>query len=157
MATLSELAVHLDLSQKRLTDLINEGVITKKPRGAYNLREAMKEYLDNLRAQARGRSGSKGANLTEERARLAKESADAKEMENEVERGNLVQIEDVAKVVEGQLDRCRTKLLALPTKIAPEAHAAPTPGEARQIIETAIVDALNELVGYDKAETDEDA
>lgn len=148
MATLLEIANHLHLTQARVRELIAGGIITRHPRGSYDLNVVMKEYLTNLREQAAGRSAKAGG-LTDERARLAKEQADAKEMENEITRGNLVQIEDVAQIVEAQFDRCRTKLLSLPTKIAPEAHAAPTPAEAREVIENAIVDALNELVGFD--------
>lgn len=140
-----------------LHDLINKGVIERKPRGEYDLDECREAYIHHLRDRAAGRVKVNGAgsSLTDQRARLAKEQADAKEMENEVLRGKLVQIEDVAASLENQLDRVRTKLLAIPSKVAPEAHAAPDPKEARDIIENTIVDALNELVGFDSTKAGE--
>ncbi len=153
MATLSDLRVHLDLSTTRLHDLINQGIVTRCPRGEYDIDKARKEYIAWIRKAATGRKSQGASDLSAERARLAKEQADAKEMENNITRGQLVKIEDVAKVIENQLDRCRTKMLAIPSKIAPESHAAPTPAEARIIIENAITDALNELVGYTDANT----
>lgn len=155
MATLSQLAVHLFLSQQRIRDLISAGVLEKKDRGEYDLNECRKAYITNLRDRVSevGYRGNKSAGLTEERARLAKEQADAKEMENEIYRSKLVQIDDVAKIVEGQFDRCRAKLLAIPTKTAPEVHAAADHAEARAILEHAITEAMNELVGYDEKST----
>ena len=40
--------------------------------------------------------------------------------------------------------------MAVPTKVAPEAHIAATVKEVQSLIEAEIVEALNELVGYDK-------
>jgi phage terminase Nu1 subunit (DNA packaging protein) len=88
---------------------------------------------------------------------LAKEQADAKEMENAVERGDLVYIEDVAKQVEGQMTKVRTKLLAIPTKYAPELHAMATAREVQLALEEAITEALNELVGYNPQGAGEEA
>jgi hypothetical protein len=70
-------------------------------------------------------------------------------MENAIERGELVYIEDVAKRFEEGLSKVRAKLLSIPTKIAPEAAAAENAKEVQRLIENAIIEALNELVGLD--------
>jgi phage terminase Nu1 subunit (DNA packaging protein) len=150
MSTVSELAAHLQASSKTVQDLINKGVITKQNRGKYDLDLARKEYILHVREVAAGRTKTGDLDLQEERARLAKEQADSKEMENAVERGDLVYIENVAKQFELQLTKVRTKLLAVPTKVAPEAHIAATVKEVQSLIEAEIIEALNELVGYDK-------
>ena len=106
------------------------------------------QYLKHIRNLAGNNNNN--LELGAERARLAKEQADAKEMENAVERGDLVYIEKVAKQFEQQLTKARNKLLAAPTKVAAEAHAAATVKEVREIIEAAIIEALDELVGYNK-------
>jgi len=92
--------------------------------------------------------------LGAERARLAKEQADAKEMENAIERGDLVYIEKVAKEFETQLLKAKTKLLAMPSKIAAEVHASANVKEAKELIELNMQDALSELVGYGRQTTD---
>ena len=156
MATMSDLAAHLQMTTKSVQELINKGIIEKKERGKYEIDAVRKQYILHVREVAAGRAKVGDLDLQEERARLAKEQADAKEMENAVERGDLVYIENVAKQFELQLTKVRTKLLAVPTKVAPEAHIAATVKEVQSLIEAEIVEALNELVGYDKEAASEE-
>lgn len=149
MATLHEVAAHLGITIKYVQDLIANGTISKKGRGEYDLDECRQSYISRLRESAAGRANAGELNLTDERARLSKEQADAKEMENAIERGELVYIEDVAKRFEEGLSKVRAKLLSIPTKIAPEAAAAENAKEVQRLIENAIIEALNELVGLD--------
>ena len=157
MATLAEVGAHLQMDQAKVKNLIDKGVITKKGRGQYDIDQVRKEYILHIREVAAGRFKVGDLDLSAERARLAKEQADAKEMENAVERGDLVYIEDVAKLIENQLTKVRTRLLAVPTKVAPEAHASATVREVQSVIEEAIVGALNELVGYNESGAGEEA
>ena len=120
----------------------------KQDRGKYDVDAVRLQYLKHIRNLAGNNNNN--LELGAERARLAKEQADAKEMENAVERGDLVYIEKVARQFEQQLTKARNKLLAAPTKVAAEAHAAATVKEVREIIEAAIIEALDELVGYNK-------
>jgi hypothetical protein len=64
----------------------------------------------------------------------------------------LVYIEDVAKRVEVALSNVKTKLLAVPTKVAPEAAAADDAKEVQALIERHIIEALNELAGINEAD-----
>lgn len=157
MSTLTEVCAHLGMTMKTLQEYIEKGIITRKPRSEYDLDEVRIEYIKHVREVAAGRFKPGNLDLGEERARLAKEQADAKEMENAVERGELVYIEDVAKQIEDQFARVRGKLLAVPSKVAPEAQAAAEVREVQQLIEMAIVEALNELVGYNKDYAEEEA
>jgi hypothetical protein len=72
-------------------------------------------------------------------------------MENSITRGELVYIEDVAKRVEVALSTVKIKILAIPTKVAPEAAAADDAKEVQALIERHIIEALNELAGIDAA------
>lgn len=148
MASLDDCANHLGVQQPTLTRLIKEGIIDKQDRGKYEVDAVRLQYLKHIRNLAGNNNNN--LELGAERARLAKEQADAKEMENAVERGDLVYIEKVARQFEQQLTKTRNKLLAAPTKVAAEAHAAATVKEVREIIEVAIIEALDELVGYNK-------
>lgn len=155
MATLQQVAAHLGVSTKTVQDLLANGVIQKQARGEYDLDQCLKAYISRLREMAASRVGNGDLNLTDERARLAKEQADAKEMENAITRGDLVYIEDVAKRVEQSLAKVRTRLLAIPTKVAPEAAAADDPKEVQTLIERQIVEALNELAGINETDAGE--
>lgn len=155
MATLQQVAAHLGVSTKTVQDLLANGVIQKQARGEYDLDQCLRAYISRLREMAASRVGNGDLNLTDERARLAKEQADAKEMENAITRGDLVYIEDVAKRVEESLAKVRTRLLAIPTKVAPEAAAADDPKEVQTLIERQIIEALNELAGINEADAGE--
>ena len=157
MATINEVAKHIGVSAKYVQDLINDGVIERQGRGQYDLDVCRQAYITKLRETAAGRAANGDLDLGEERARLAKEQADAKEMENEVQRGALVYIEDVAGAIEKQFTKVRTKLLSVPTKVAPEAHACATVKEVQGLLEQSITEALNDLVGLDAADTEEEA
>ena len=149
MASQHEVAKHLGISQKMVADMVAMGQLEKKPRGQYDLDECRQQYISRLRETAAGRAANGDLDLAEERARLAKEQADAKEMENAVARGELVYIEDVGGAIEKQFTKVRAKMLGIPTKVAPEAHACATVKEVQSIIELAITEALNDLVGID--------
>lgn len=153
--TQSQLSKDLEVSTTTVKDLTAKNVLTRTTNG-YDLRQARLDYISHLREMAAGRYSGE-LNLQEERARLAKEQADAKEMENMIERGELVYIDHIVKRFEKQLIKCKTKLLAAPTKIAAEVHAAADVKEAKAIMEEAIEEALSELVGYDQDDEQEEA
>jgi Phage DNA packaging protein, Nu1 subunit of terminase len=157
MATQSQCAKHIFLSLDRLKKLIDKGAITRQDPGQYDLDQVRKEYIENLRAvfTTRGTSVEQGIDLTRERARLAKEQADAQQMKNDMQRGDLVEINDVTKTVEEQFLATRAKLLALPTKYGPIIHASADSAEAQEVLREAIVEALDELVGYNKGKAEE--
>lgn len=155
MASLDDCAEHLGIQQATLSRLIKHGIIDKQDRGKYDLDEVRLVYLKHIRNIAGNNNNN--LELGAERARLAKEQADAKEMENAIERGDLVYIDHIVKQFEQQLMKCKTKLLAVPTKVAAEAHAAADVQEVQEIIETSVLEALSELVGYDKEATANEA
>lgn len=150
MASQTEIATKLGINVATLRDFVARGIIEERPKGQYTYEECARQYLDHLREIAAGRMTSDGLSLQDERARLAKEQADAKEMENAIARGDLVYISEIVKEFEAQMQKAKVKLLAVPTKVAAEAHASATVKEVQQIVEDAIVEALSELVGYNK-------
>jgi|TARA_R110000744_G_scaffold174031_2_gene292749 phage terminase Nu1 subunit (DNA packaging protein) len=133
-------------------DLISRNIVTRKKSSGYSLDEVRQEYIKHIRAVAANRMTTEGLDLANERARLAKEQADAKEMENEVERGELVYIKDVALTLEKQLYRVRSKLLAIPNRVAPECNSAETVAEVQDTIERSILEVLDELRQQDEEE-----
>ncbi len=154
MATQVELSKHLGVSTTVISDLTGRGILQKVGKQGYDLEKSRLLYLSHLRDIAANRLKDNDLDLGAERARLAKEQADAKEMENAIERGDLVYIEKVAKEFETQLLKAKTKLLAMPSKIAAEVHASANVKEAKELIELNMQDALSELVGYGRQTTD---
>lgn len=66
-------------------------------------------------------------------------------LEYEQKIGALIPIANVAREVEREYTRVRARLLAIPTKLAPEVALADDVATCRSLIEQAITDALNEL------------
>lgn len=157
MASQTKIAQQLGINYSTFKGLITRGIVEERPTGQYSYEECSKQYLDHLRKVAANHMTADGLDLQAERARLAKEQADQKEMENAVERGDLVYINDIVKQFEDQLQKAKVKVLAVPTKVAAEVHAAKEVKECKEIIEEAVKEALSELVGYHKEAPSEEA
>lgn len=89
-------------------------------------------------------SGDK-LDLSDERARLAKEQADAQELKNAEARGELVPRSDVERVLVAAASGLSQRLRGVPSKVAPRVHAAATIAEAEEVIRQEIEEALSEL------------
>lgn len=61
-------AQYLDLSERRVRQLRDEGVLEEKAPGLYDLRSSVRRYINYLRGDEGGK-----ADLNEERAKLTKE------------------------------------------------------------------------------------
>ncbi len=146
MATVSDCANHLFISERRFREILDQGIVDRQPAGSYDLDVVREQYITHLREVAAGRSSSAdGLDLTKERARLASEQADAQEMKNAASRGELLARGDVHAAVTEAFARVRAKLLALPSKIAPVAYGLPTIAEVRDKITDGVSEALSEL------------
>ena len=145
MATLAEIADHLDLSVRSVSSLKRAGVIAAAGRGAHDLDAVRVSYIQHLREAAAGRSAAYGElDLTAERARLAKAQAAKAERENKIAEGEFLEVAAVHRMVTGSFARVRAKMLALPSKLAPLV-AATTPAKAQELLRADIHMALNEL------------
>lgn len=147
MATMGDCAAHLFMSERRFQEFINSGVVTKQGRGAYDLDVVREQYIRHLREQAAGRTSEGDLDLTEERARLAKEQADAQEMKNAVMRGELLPIGLVKATWGKVLSEFRTRILGVPSVAAPRILPGMKTAEVEAVIRDHVDDALSVLSG----------
>ena len=109
---------------------------------------AGKQYrlADVIRAMTDAAAADK-APADYEDAKTRKMTADAVLAEIEVAkaRGEVVEIDTMAAAVSEQYATVRARLLALPSKMAPLVVTAKDPTEARDMLERAVVEALEEL------------
>lgn len=101
-------------------------------------------WAENLEAWlalkgARVDRGDGDLDLDEQRARLAKEQADAKEMDNAERRKELASLPDMTVAMTGVIALAMSRLMQVPALVAKSDNSL------RQRIENAIVDALEEL------------
>lgn len=110
--TTRAVAAWLGLTEKRIRQLKEEGIIEEVRPGLYDMQPTVKKYCNYLRTAG-------AENLKAEQAKLAKAKREAKEMENEVLRGNLHRTEDVERGLKTILFNIRSQFLALPSRLAP--------------------------------------
>jgi len=108
----------MGVSQRTVRDLATRGIVVKAGgRGLYDLPRSVAGYCAHLRDQAAGRAGDAQAGLAAQRARQAKEQADALAMKNAVARGELVPASDVRTTWAAILTDVRSSILAVPSRL----------------------------------------
>lgn len=146
----------LDLSERRVQQLSREGVIPKAMRGQYDLVGSVRGYVRYLRDQA-AKAQAGAPDYASERARFIRARADLAEMEAAEKRGAVIPAADVEAAWIAVLARLRTRLLALPDRLAPLVHAEASPAGVRDTLRGALREALEELAETDvRPERDND-
>ncbi len=112
-----DLAGAFGVSERTIRELADRGIITKVARARYHLLAATKAYTAHLREVSAGRGGEAASlDLTQERARLAREQADAQELKNATARGELVRADAVAAEWSDAIRLMRSNMLAVPAR-----------------------------------------
>ncbi|MBY0256342.1 hypothetical protein [Methylobacterium sp.] len=146
MSTISQAASHLDMSERRFRELLDETVITRAPRGEYDLDAVRRQYIGHLREVAAGRQQAQAGDLdpAQERARKDRALAIATELKNDLAIGKVVLIDDAMAAVTVQHMKLRNKLLSLPSRIA---SRIPEKGRAQvfTLVEAEVLSAMAEL------------
>jgi len=147
-----------NLTNERIQQLTKENVIIKKERGRYELWASLKNYIKYLQVRVGGSRGASGdevegddaGNYQRHRARLYKAKAENAEIEVGLIKGNVHESRAVEKVWDDMISNARSKLLAMPTKLAPKLEGVTDIAELKEIIESEIYQALQELSDYDQ-------
>lgn len=137
----------LALSSGALADLKKRGIAVHLGHDAYDLKATVNAYVKNLRSVAAG-WGDEGqaVNLTAERARLAKEQADAQAIKNAKLRGELVDAAEVERVWQDILRQVRARIMAVPSRLK---QSASLPAHDAEALDRELRDALTELGNAD--------
>ena len=152
------IAALLGLSERRVNQLADQGVIPKTDRGRYDLRATVSAYMDYLRKAARrGRSvkgdaepdGGDGDAEQKADLRLKLAKAEQEEIKLEQMRGESHSADEVERELSKMLGAFRTRCLALPTKLAPLIVNETNPAAVQAVLKTGIHECLSELADYD--------
>lgn len=145
MATQAECARHLDLSERRFRELVDETVITPADRGSYSIDDVRLQYIRHLRETAAGRGGSEAQEAKAgSDARRAAALADKAEIDVAEMRRELIPAEQIADAINAAVMIMKTRVRSVPTKVAPQIGAKDIV-LAERIIRVAIDEALDEL------------
>lgn len=151
MATLSEVARHLFMAPTDLNFHISKGTwIDRRPRGGYDIDKCREAYIMWVRARLkRGRSAEMSedgaGSLTDERARKERAMAEKIEMQNARTRGDLIEAEAVEAGMQAMIFRCKARLRAIPSRLAPLIQGEIDLAEINAIASRMIDEALQEL------------
>lgn len=141
---LATVAKVLNLSERRVQQLVREGILPKPIKGKYDLIACVRAYIKYLQERAFGKDAApQDTHL--ERARLLKAQADKTELEVDTLRGNLIPLEQVESDWRGIVMACRSKLLSIPSRSAFQIATLSDTHEIERFLKRSIYEALNEL------------
>lgn len=139
------IAQWLCLSERRVRQLRDEGVIQEARPGLYDLQPTVARYIQYL-------GGAGKENLNEERRRLTAAKREAAEMDNEQRRGDLHSTADFEKGLKTMLLNMRSRFLIIPAKLSPTLAAGQlTQANIYDLLKQAIDEALEEMSQYNAA------
>ncbi len=143
MVNAKTMAKIMDLSERRINQLVSEGVIGKEPDGQYNVMQVIVDYYKN-------KSGVEaGINYEQEHAMLEKIKRETAEIELAELKGEVHRAEDVKLALCGMIITCRNKLLAMPAMVAKKLVNQSNQNVIMDILTKEVKFALNELAEYD--------
>ena len=108
----------LNLSERRIQQLVKEGVLSKEERGRYPFMTNVKGYVMNLQSRVDG-NNSGIIDLDEARKRKLQAEAMMAELELERTQENTISVADHGEFVGKLGDALKGRLMVLPSKLAP--------------------------------------
>ena len=138
-------AAFLGLSEKRIKQLKDEGIIEEYATGLFDLREVTQDYIKYLKKGTK----SEQIDLQKEKAQLFRAKREKEEMELRLRKGELHEAADVEQIVGTMLINFKSRLMAIPAKLAPVLAEKNNKAEIFKLIKDATDEALNELAEYD--------
>ena len=138
------------ITDRRVRQLVDEGVIETVGRGKYDLFDCTRRYCTYIRAIADASEGKKKAQLSydEEHAIHEKVKRETAELQLKVMRGELHRGKDVETVMSDMITRAKTKLLGIPSKAAPLVMGYSNTTKIESILQQQIDETLMELSDY---------
>lgn len=142
----------LDLTERRVLQLTQDGVLEEYSAGWYKLLPAIRCYIQYLRSKTEHGS---------EKDQLAKVKRESAELDLAVKKNELHLAADIEFVMTNMLVAFKAKLETLPYKVLPTIIGVPD-GDDRvdritTILKSAVEEALAELSQYDPGMFDEEA
>lgn len=143
--TSKAISPYLNVTERRVRQLRDEGIITEARPGLYELVPTMQKYIRYL-------NGGSKADLNTERARLTRAKRENAELENRRIKGELHETAEVEKAVKGMCLNFRNRLLTLPAKLSPTLAAmGGNQAGIFDVLRSALEEAMEEMRKFDFA------
>jgi phage terminase Nu1 subunit (DNA packaging protein) len=145
----------IGVSDRRIRQLAEENIIIRAAKGRYKLMDSITNYILTLKLtlESSGLGSPDGEiDLEEERAIHERIKRYISELKLQIMKGDLHKSADVERVMSDMLVSVKTRLLAMPVKLAPLLVARNDIDYIRNTINQDVLDALNELKDYNPKE-----
>ena len=138
----------LNVTERRVQQMVKEGIIPKAERGKYDLIPCVQGYIKYLQDLAFGKDMIP-TDIHTTRARLLAAQAEIAEMEAAEKKERLLDAGKVAGWWAKIVTNAKQNLLGIPSKAAPVLHACKTVAEIKAELQAMINEALTGLAEYD--------
>lgn len=144
--TAQTVAKFLNLSDRRVRQLRDEGVFQEVRPGLYHLVGTTHRYIDYLRGdtQEEGR-----ISYHEERAKLVRVKRENEELNLKVRKNELHEGTVIEKILGELFANFRARLMSIPSKVSPILATKKNKTEIYRILSDAVEEALMELSNFD--------
>jgi hypothetical protein len=143
---ISAIAQLIKLSERRIYQLVKDGVLPRPIKGEYDAIGCVHAYIDYLRKAI---AGNGELSLTEERTRYTKYQADLAQIELKKGLGQLLKTDVAMQHWEKIVIAAKQRLLGLSTRLAPLVATTQSIPEIKERIDNAIYEVLNEFANPD--------
>lgn len=144
VVTPPQMAVIVGLTERRLLQYASEGM-PKAGRQGYPLVATVQWIIDYWRKRATQTP------LGDARRRKVEADASSAELDLARKKAELAPIGTLSRAYGAACARLRSRLLAIPSKAAPQAHRMKTVSEVEALLRREIIEALEELISADPA------
>lgn len=142
------------VTDRRIRQMAEEGIIVRAAKGRYNLVDSVKNYILSLKlaVDSAGNDNPDGElNIEEEKALHERVKRHISELKLQTMKGELHKADDVRRVMTDMLSSFKTRLMNVPAKVAPVLEDRDA-GYIKDRLTSEVTEVLNELKDYDPAD-----
>jgi len=136
----------LNITPRRIQQLAEEGIVVKSARGKYKVLESVRGFIRYLQDK---NGDNDEIDYNREHALLERAKRLKAELQLNVMKGELHRSKDVELVMNDMIAAFRVRILAIPTKLAPQLEGMKELTQIRDLLTREMIEALTELSQYD--------
>lgn len=146
----------IGVGDRQVRNLAEEGILVRNSHGKYLLLKSVKNYITNLKIAKAGEKITSDfdeaeLDLDREKAKHEHLKAMITDIKLQLLKGQVHRSSDVGSVITDMFAKFRSKMMALPSKLAPKLQKK-SKEEIMKVLQDEISDALNELADYNPAD-----
>lgn len=142
------------VTDRRIRQMAEEGIIVRAAKGRYNLVDSLKNYILSLKLAVDSNDSDNPdgeLNFEEEKVLHERVKRHISEMKLQTMKGELHKADDVRHVMTDMLSSFKTRMMNIPAKVAPVLEDRDA-GYIKERLTSEVTEALNELKDYNPAD-----